>query len=321
MERGVQPFTAWKELGWLSLHSLPQAEAFWDDPSKEDIAGTEEARNSLWKLKKKGLCFLLCNVNMQMDLHMSTLWSKCLPGKIQRWSLGLAQEEDGVQDCFQCPFPATLELMCDIPREASMLVHDHEELISPWRYFLSHCHLQFHTQGALPVFGDLPLTTQSKSRRPPHSFKWSEPFLLGKPHCPLPCVGSLEFVPGRHWGSADSCLCSVRGPGSTNTSHLPSPKPAWGTLLVEIHSLSSTGSPDGNVCCPARTQTCWSSFPLPRVHTNIQGTPGALGLLLLTQTQLICIYSMTTSGKTACVKPRHNFQAWKRVCSETPDIF
>lgn len=61
-----------------------------------------------------------------------------------------------------------------------------------------------------------------------------------------------------------------------------------------------------------------SHFPGYTQHS--QGTPAVLGLLLLPEAQLICIYSMTTSGKTACVKPRHNFQVWKRVCSETPDI-
>lgn len=36
------------------------AEDFWDDSAKEDIAGTDEARNTLRKIQKKGLCFLLC---------------------------------------------------------------------------------------------------------------------------------------------------------------------------------------------------------------------------------------------------------------------
>lgn len=57
-------------------------------------------------------------------------------------------------------------------------------------------------------------------------------------------------------------------------------------------------------------------------HTqHIQGIPEVLGLLHLSKTQPICIYSITVSGKSGCVQPRHNFQARKRVCSETSDIF
>lgn len=46
--RGVKPFLAWKEQGCLSLlHSLSEAEAYWDDSAKEDIAGSYEAKNIL----------------------------------------------------------------------------------------------------------------------------------------------------------------------------------------------------------------------------------------------------------------------------------
>lgn len=35
------------------MHSLSEVEAYWDDSANEDLAGSEEAKNILWELKKK----------------------------------------------------------------------------------------------------------------------------------------------------------------------------------------------------------------------------------------------------------------------------
>ena len=37
----------------LSTAFPSEAEAYWDDSASEDIAGSDEAKNILWKLKKK----------------------------------------------------------------------------------------------------------------------------------------------------------------------------------------------------------------------------------------------------------------------------
>jgi len=58
---------------------------------------------------------------------------------------------------------------------------------------------------------------------------------------------------------------------------------------------------------------------LPQSTRNTSQAPQKLPHL--SETQPIYINSMTMSGKSGCVQPRHNFQARRRVCSETSDIF
>lgn len=203
-------------------------------------------------------------------------------------------------------------------------MHDHEELISPQRYFLSHCTRNFRHRVRYVCLG---ISHQPQSQGqgllliPLNDLDPASP---KKPHFPLLRAGipgaAGVCTGGRLWrGSADSWLCSARGPWQHNHFSPPFTK-AWlwhspGGDLLLVHQ----GFPRWECCCPVRSQTRWISFSGHTQH--IQGIPGALGLLLLAETQLICIYSMTMSGKTGCVKPRHNFQAWKRACSETSDIF
>lgn len=92
----------------------------------------------------------------------------------------------------------------------------HEELISPWRYLLSHAihnftHREHHqclgicqqphsqSQGLLIPLNDLDLASQKKPT---------------SPSCVLGSLELLEVAPGGGCGggSADSWLCSVRGP-------------------------------------------------------------------------------------------------------------
>lgn len=72
----------------------------------------------------------------------------------------------------------------------------------------------------------------------------------------------------------------------------------------------------GTHACSALPDPRYAGFPfLPPTaehRQHVQGIPEALGSLHLSETQPICIYSMTTSGKSGCVQPRHNFQAWKK---------